>query len=117
MRNLEDTKRLPFFNGGYHKFSTWRIACDCFQLAKSLWQRPERGAHVVKLLNCEEFANLKEARWFAKRREQEHNEERPHSSLADQTPSEFAACCATSVRATPSLRKHTAESLTQPELS
>ena len=39
-----------------------------------------------ELLNCEEFANLAEARWFARRRKEEHNEERPHSSLGYQTP-------------------------------
>ena len=39
----------------------------------------------------EEFMNLAEARWFARRRLQEHNEERPHSSLGYQTPAEFAA--------------------------
>jgi transposase InsO family protein len=44
-----------------------------------------------ELLNVEEFMNLAEARWFAKRRLQEHNEERPHSSLGYQTPAEFAA--------------------------
>jgi len=44
-----------------------------------------------ELLNCEEFENLAEARWFARRRLQEHNEERPHSSLGYQTPSTFAA--------------------------
>ncbi len=44
-----------------------------------------------ELLNCEEFADLAEARWFAKRRKKEHNEERPHSSLNYQTPSQFAA--------------------------
>ena len=49
-----------------------------------------------ELLNCEEFANLAEARWFARRRQEEHNEERPHSSLNYQTPSAFAALCAAS---------------------
>ena len=44
-----------------------------------------------ELLNCEEFANLAAARWFAKRRLEEHNQERPHSSLGYQTPAEFAA--------------------------
>jgi len=44
-----------------------------------------------ELLNVEEFMNLTEARWFAKHRRHEHNEERPHSSLRYQTPSEFAA--------------------------
>jgi putative transposase len=44
-----------------------------------------------ELLNCEEFTDLAEARWFARRRKEEHNEERPHSSLNYQTPSQFAA--------------------------
>ena len=44
-----------------------------------------------ELLNVEEFANLAEARWFARRRKEEHNKERPHSSLNYQTPEEFAA--------------------------
>jgi putative transposase len=58
-----------------------------------------------ELLNCEEFADLAEARWFAKRRKEEHNEERPHSSLGYQTPSEFAAgCAAASAPATPALQ-------------
>ncbi len=70
-----------------------------------------------ELLNVEEFMNLAEARWFAKRRLHEHNEERPHSSLGYQTPSEFASQCAASVRATPSLQQHTAEPLTQTILS
>lgn len=44
-----------------------------------------------ELLNVEEFQNLQEARWFAKHRRKEHNQERPHSSLGYQTPAEFAA--------------------------
>jgi transposase InsO family protein len=38
--------------------------------------------------------NLAEARWFARRRQQEHNEERPHSSLGYRTPAAFASQCA-----------------------
>ena len=34
-----------------------------------------------ELLNVEEFMNLAEARWFAHRCQDEHNQERPHSSL------------------------------------
>mgnify|MGYP002623940522 FL=1 len=49
-----------------------------------------------ELLNVEEFMNLAEARWFAKRRLEEHNEERPHSSLGYQTPAQFAAGLPTS---------------------
>jgi len=59
-----------------------------------------------ELLNCEEFENLAEARWFAGRRLQEHNEERPHSSLNYQTPGAFAAGCAASAPATPTLKQH-----------
>ena len=65
-----------------------------------------------ELLNVEEFMNLAEARWFAKRRHQEHNEERPHSSLGYRTPAEFASQCAVSDRAAPSLQQHTAENIT-----
>jgi len=58
-----------------------------------------------ELLNCEEFTNLAEARWFARRRQEEHNDERPHSSLNYQTPSEFAAgCAAASAPAAPTLQ-------------
>ncbi len=46
-----------------------------------------------ELLNVEEFMNLPEARWFARRRLQEHNVERPHSSLGYRTPAAFAAEC------------------------
>jgi transposase InsO family protein len=60
-----------------------------------------------ELLNCEEFANLAEARWFARRRQEEHNHERPHSSLGYQTPAAFAAACAASAPATPALQQHT----------
>ena len=76
-----------------------------------------------ELLNCEEFTNLAEARWFARHRQEEHNEERPHSSLNYQTPGAFAAgCAAASAPATPTLQpRHTRGSeplpLTQPLLS
>ena len=59
-----------------------------------------------ELLNLEEFTNLAEARWFAQRRQEEHNHERPHSSLDYQTPSEFAAGCAAANFATLSSQQH-----------
>jgi putative transposase len=59
-----------------------------------------------ELLNVEVFENLAEARWSAKRRLQEHNEERPHSSLGYQTPSQFASGSAASAPATPALQQH-----------
>lgn len=72
-----------------------------------------------ELLNVEEFMNLAEARWFARRRLVEHNEERPHSSLRYQTPAVFASQCAASVpvAALPPLQQHTAETFTQSVLS
>ena len=74
-----------------------------------------------ELLNVEEFMNLAEARWFARRRLQEHNDERPHSSLSYQTPSEFAAGCAAPNFATLSSEQHSRrkedETPTQPILS
>jgi transposase InsO family protein len=75
-----------------------------------------------ELLNCEEFENLPEARWFARRRQEEHNTERPHSSLGYQTPAEFAAgCAAASAPAAPPLqqqhsREEEALPVTQPVL-
>lgn len=59
-----------------------------------------------ELLNVEEFMNLAEARWFARRRKEEHNEQRPHSSLDYQTPSQFATRCAASAPAAPPLQQH-----------
>jgi putative transposase len=78
-----------------------------------------------ELLNCEEFANLAEARWFARRRQEEHNHERPHSSLEYQTPAQFAAAWAASAPAAPALQqptrraedKETLLTITQPILS
>ena len=82
-----------------------------------------------ELLNVEEFMNLAEAEWFARRRKEEHNEERPHSSLGYQTPSEFATQCAASAAVAtcptdtplPPLQQHTAKKeallITQPILS
>ena len=51
-----------------------------------------------KLLNMEEFINLAEMLWFAKRRLHEHNEERPYSSLSYKNPAEFASQCPPGVR-------------------
>ena len=69
-----------------------------------------------ELLNGELFLSLAEAQWLVDRWRLDFNHHRPHSSLDYQTPAAFAAGCANSVRATPSLRAHnrlTQNSLTQ----
>lgn len=74
-----------------------------------------------ELLNCEEFVNLAEARWFAKRRLEEHNQERPHSSLGYQTPAEFAAAVSAAAGYTSQDRalrpRQQRPRVTQPQLS
>jgi putative transposase len=78
-----------------------------------------------ELLNVEEFMNLAEARWFARRRLEEYNHERPHSSLGYLTPAAFAAGCVASVPVAtlPPLQQHsripeeTTLTVTQPILS
>ena len=73
-----------------------------------------------ELLNREEFETFSEAVWHIERWRVAYNTERPHSSLAYQTPSEFASQCAASatVAALPSLQQHTAKDcllpITQP---
>lgn len=46
-----------------------------------------------ELLQGELFTSLIEARWLIERWRRAYNEERPHSSLAYQTPARFAASC------------------------
>jgi putative transposase len=72
-----------------------------------------------ELTNREEFTSLAEARYLAARWQLEYNHHRPHSSLGYQTPAEFAAGCAASVRATPTLQQHSRNPLilTQTTLS
>ena len=59
-----------------------------------------------ELTNREEFTNLAEAKHLAEAWRLEYNHRRPHSSLGYRTPAEYAADCAASVRATPSLQQH-----------
>jgi transposase InsO family protein len=65
-------------------------------------------------LSLEEFATLAEAKLIISRWRSSYNHRRPHSSLGGLTPAEFATRCAASVRATPSLRQHTAEPTNYP---
>lgn len=59
-----------------------------------------------ELLNGQEFATLKDARWFAVTWREDYNHCRPHSSLGYQTPVEFAAGCAAESFATLSSPQH-----------
>lgn len=54
-----------------------------------------------ELLNVEEFGSVEEAKVLGKAYQKDYNENRRHSSLGYQTPSEFATNCFASLRATP----------------
>jgi putative transposase len=41
-------------------------------------------------LNVEVFLDLADARWKIEKWRRDHNQQRPHSALADRTPQEFA---------------------------
>lgn len=59
-----------------------------------------------EFLALEVFDNLAAARKLTQAWRDDYNHYRPHSSLGYVTPVEFAARCAASVRATPSLQQH-----------
>jgi putative transposase len=59
-----------------------------------------------EFLALEVFENLAAARKLTAAWRDDYNHYRPHSSLGYVAPSEFAARCAASVRATPSLQQH-----------
>jgi len=67
-----------------------------------------------ELLNGELLTNLAEARYLLERWRVEYNIERPHSSLGQLTPAEFAASCAPSDSASLRLRAHSSKTLTAP---
>jgi len=78
----------------------------------SPWQNGYAESFHSKLrdefLALEEFESLRAAQRLAGHFQETYNHVRTHSSLAYQTPGDFSTRCATSVRATPSLRQHTA---------
>ena len=55
-----------------------------------------------EFLNREIFYSLREAEILLEGWRKDYNGERIHSSLSYQTPDEFAACCKSTLRATPS---------------
>jgi putative transposase len=67
-----------------------------------------------EFLALEVFESLSAAKRLTQQWQEDYNHHRPHSSLGYVTPNEFAARCATSVRATPSLQQHSGDYLTQP---
>lgn len=66
-----------------------------------------------EFLAIEVFDNLAAARQMTRAWKEDYNHHRPHSSLGYVPPAEFAARCAVSVRATPSLQQHSGNT-TQP---
>lgn len=64
-----------------------------------------------EFLALEVFESLVAARKLTQAWKDDYNNHRPHSSLGYVTPVEFAARCAASVRATPSLQQHSGTTL------
>jgi transposase InsO family protein len=64
-----------------------------------------------EFLALEQFESLVAARRLTAAWRADYNHHRPHSSLGYVTPVEFAARCAASVRATPSLQQHSGTTL------
>lgn len=63
-----------------------------------------------EFLGVNDFRDVREARQLTAAWREDYNHRRPHSSLGYQTPADFAAGGANSVRATPSLRRHPRQS-------
>jgi putative transposase len=64
-----------------------------------------------EFLAMEQFESLVAARKLTQAWREDYNHHRPHSSLGYVVPAEFAARCAASVRATPSLQQHSGTTL------
>jgi putative transposase len=60
-----------------------------------------------EFLALEVFESLSVAKLLTATWRKDYNHQRPHSSLGYQTPGEFAAACAASAPATPTLQQHT----------
>lgn len=85
------------------------------------WQNPYSESFNARFrdefLNREVFGTLLEAKVLGKEHREKYNHHRPHSSLGDQTPAEFAQRCFASLRATPSTAQNIATKQKQPNLS
>jgi transposase InsO family protein len=60
-----------------------------------------------EFLALEIFENLPAARELTAAWKEDYNDQRPHGSLGYQTPTQFAAACAASAPAAPTLQQHT----------
>lgn len=67
-----------------------------------------------ELLNAEVFENVPEAQSLAAEWRNDYNHRRPHSSLGYLTPAEYAAGCAASAPAAPTLQQHSRNQETLP---
>jgi putative transposase len=89
------------------KLKEW-IKCRGFQTIfiepGAPWQNPYSESFNSRLrdefLNVESFSSLLEAKVLGKERFHKYNHLRPHSSLGDQTPAEFATRCLAPLRPT-----------------
>lgn len=86
------------------------------------WQNPYSESFNARFrdefLNVEIFGSLLEAKVLGRDHREKYNHHRPHSSLGEQTPAEFARRCFASLRATPSTTQNIATNPNQqPNLS
>lgn len=86
------------------------------------WQNPYSESFNARFrdefLNVEIFGSKLEAKVLGKEHREKYNNQRPHSSLGDQTPAEFAQRCFAALRATPSTTQNIATNQNQqPNLS
>lgn len=94
----------------------------CFIKPGSPWQNAYSESFNSRFrdefLNMELFASLTEAKVLGEEHRYKYNHQRPHSSLDDLTPAEFASRCASPLRPTASVPKHSKENIKyQPKLS
>ena len=92
----------------------------CFIEPGSPWQNAYMESFNSRFrdefLNLEVFGSLLEAKVLGEEYRYKYNHQRPHSSLGDLTPAEFASRCASPLRPTASAPKPSAQNH-QPNLS
>ncbi|MAT72520.1 MAG: hypothetical protein CMJ58_23710 [Planctomycetaceae bacterium] len=85
---------------GYRTRSLTEFDTDASQLNGSPWENGYIESFTSRfrdeLLDRELFLGSEDARWVVDRWRLDDNHHRPHSSLDDQTPAEFAARCSAS---------------------